>query len=123
MSDMGITTSARLEALRALKAKVEAGYPTIAGFRAVFEDFDEYQKAWAAQYSLDAALALHEAVLPGWMLPMVSPWHVGGENGAVIELWSGGLADDSVTESGTCLARTWFLAILAALIALVEAKQ
>ena len=63
----------------------------------------------ASQGSLDAAKALHEAVLPGW------EWNLGPSNakvnpynGSPLKSWSG-RADNP--------ARAWLLAILEALIA------
>ena len=62
--------------------------------------------------SLDAAKALHEAMLPGWM------WNV--ECGADAIVWEG--EDPSVQNYGIgdCPARAWLLAILRAKRAMGE---
>jgi hypothetical protein len=62
----------RLEALRDLKAKVEAGEYDVRAFRAVWpfseghDDIGSHALYAMKDNSLDAARAMHEAVLPGW---------------------------------------------------------
>ncbi len=60
--------------------------------------------------SLDAAKALHEAVLPGW------DWCMTADK---VDVWTGNMMDDGIMrhgEAGTT-ARAWLIAILKALIA------
>jgi len=117
----------RLQALTELRDKVKAGgfdAPPSSARAPYFNDFMNIADmalplgvtgicalAWRAyhQHSLDAAKALHEAVLPGW------EWHLGPSkakiypyNGSPLKSWSG-MADNP--------ARAWLLAILEALIA------
>ena len=103
-----------ITALRALLAKVEAGWPSdidtpyMPPFHAVWPSW-RGKKAWDANNgSLDAAKALHDDVLPGW------EWHLGPSNakvypynGSPLKSWSG-MADNP--------ARAWLLAIIRALI-------
>ena len=98
----------KLEALEALKAKVEAGNgPTFDLLHTCFGGrWHTFSRAYKG--SLDAAMALHNAVLPGWQL--------------VVD-FSGNHAGASVSSFG-CIqssdnaipARAWLLAILSALI-------
>lgn len=129
----------RVEALQALLEKVEAGewsdqtrclrsppksFTALLDFPAVD---GRGRQAWGAYHgSLDAAKALHEALLPGWRYAVD-----GGANGAdaevhtepVQKLIPGG-SMCSVIESvhSACInepmpARAWLIAILKALIA------
>jgi hypothetical protein len=121
--------TARLEALRALKAKVEAGewdFRADAPARQVFpyqssitDDLGLTARA-AFEGSLDAAKALHEAVLPGW------GWNA-GVYGARVWPYPDEMARKpgviQVEDREISPARAWLLAILSALIALEEAKQ
>ena len=96
----------RIEALRALLAKVEAG-----------EDFSPMARIIQAHCgSLDAAKALHEALLPGW------DFDINSTTGACVYI------NDPDTAFVGCddvsnLARAWLIAILKALIAQEEADD
>ena len=101
----------RKEALAELIEKVEAGEWDAAGFsRALsYDDCRRLDAYRAYEGSLDAAKALHEAVLPGW------EWHLGPSNakiypynGSPVKSWDG-MADTP--------ARAWLIAILRALYA------
>jgi hypothetical protein len=71
--------------------------------------------------SLDAAKALHEAVLPGWV---ASP-QIGGKSAGVtvwhctLEDWESG--QEISVNNIACPARAWLLAVLEALIAQEDA--
>ena len=71
--------------------------------------------------SLDAAKALHEALLPGWDINIsMSPCSEGWET--AINIWNGQMAPDSrevviLDDEAENPARAWLLAILDALIA------
>jgi hypothetical protein len=105
-------TQTRKEALIELRDKVKAG-------KSIFpNDFpsDFKGKPWAIRAhegSLDAAKALHEAVLPGWIYNIapgfahVIPPHDNGDQ-------------EAHTGLSETLARAWLLAILEALIAKSE---
>lgn len=106
-----------MTALQDLLAKVEAGWPPdidtpyMPPFHAVWPDW-RAQHAWLAnQGSLDAAKALHEAVLPGWKWGRQWSCHMWVE------------PDDMPGRSerhygtGADPARAWLIAILKALIA------
>lgn len=97
-----------------LIAAVEAGVDTAHHHAAAFPSesahghctWHDSHKA-STQGSLDAALRLHEALLPGW------EWHLGPSNAKIypfnrspLKSWSG-MADNP--------ARAWLLAILRAL--------
>ena len=108
----------RLEALKELKAKVEAGKlhdiasdtvsdAGLGDFEWAFDDIAEAR-------SLDATLALHEAVLPGWFV-QVKLWTA--MNGGAVAY----VGNDFVA-SAADPARAWLLAILRALIAQEAAK-
>ena len=107
----------RLQALKVLRAKVEAGvaqssdpafafYKLTGGMEAVYKANDAYKR------SLDAAKALHDEVLPGWR------WEGGVNHVAGPIIWT---VWDSPSVPYTAdhedPARAWLLAILAALIA------
>ena len=107
--------TSKLDSLRALQAAVKAGEAKADHFRAVWPGYmgtttpTAKNAGEAFDGSLDAALALHKAVLPGhgWGLS-----HVGAY---VCDL-------DGRAEYGeaTDPARAWLLAILAALVAQEE---
>jgi len=103
-----------MSALTRLAEKVEAGTATEYDFLTWREGLSGTRKESAIMLkayhgSLDAAKALHDAVLPGW------EWHLGPSNakvypynGSPLKSWSG-MADNP--------ARAWLLAILRALAA------
>ena len=101
-----------MSAITRLADKVEAGTATPADFveKGLMENISAPKSAWKAYNgSLDAAMALHEVVLPGW------EWHLGPSNakvypynGSPLKSWSG-MSDNP--------ARAWLLAILRALAA------
>lgn len=101
-------------ALESLLAKVEAGEASTMGFEdAGFDGWAEL----AYNGSLDAALSLHEAVLPGW----VARPQIGGEGAGVsvwhctIEDWDGG--DEISANNQPDPARAWLIAIIRAMLA------
>ena len=116
----------RKEALAELIAKVESGDD--AGFRllnrAVFstpcqdmalQTREEYAR-YAYKGSLDAAKALHEAVLPGWWWDVgiyadTEPMH----EASLTRHSEHGEAIDAIQAQATTPARAWLLAILRAL--------
>ena len=122
----------RLEALQALAEKVEAGADTEHDHAAAFPSESAYGHCtWhdshkAAGGSLDAAKALHEAVLPEWVLGEFMWWrdccrvalmeidHNGRHGGRYARGTAGAENADP--------ARAWLLAILKALIAQEQAK-
>ena len=74
--------------------------------------------AWAAQDgSLDAAKALHEAVLPGWLARPECGGAGAGVKfwGCTLEDWDTGARHD--VHNMECPARAWLIAIIKALIA------
>ncbi len=110
----------RLDSLRALYDAVKAG--TL--------DYDAFCPMWhqdglcveadnAYEGSLDAALALHNAVLPGWLMVEMSE----GDESEYINNWVvvlGRKEDEGghlVEGNARTPARSWLLAILSALIA------
>jgi hypothetical protein len=106
----------KLEALRALLAKVEAGKVSAAPWGDVL-GVEQGHNAWRAYHhgSLDAAKALHEAVLPGWQLDRLMQ----GD-----DRWEAQVGNPNADwEEGTDAspARAWLIAILKALIAQEEA--
>ncbi len=114
----------QLTALRELAKKVEAGEWVSSGdaddtWIAIFDAGLRQHYAWiygAWHGSLDAAKALHEAVLPGW------DWDVCSWAGADIHPGEDQLADWVPGDNYDNPARSWLLAILRALIAMEEAK-
>lgn len=109
----------RLTALKELLAKVEAG--EIEGYAFEFADISGAYAQHAVQAyhgSLDAALALHEAVLPGW------DFAVYADSAEVSETKPGDGYD--ITEhygaDSDTPARAWLIAILRALIAQEEGR-
>lgn len=126
----------RLQALKDLREKVKSGaeYETMGHTRMCQrafpnpESFDGSREAYEkspAQYavliwrndSLDAAKALHEAVLPGWKWSIVPS---GGEHR--IGVWPSTELSSSSSAHNKFPARAWLLAILSALIA-IEGEQ
>ena len=113
----------RLEALRALHETVKAGDATAKHYRACWPGYMgsdtpyALNAARAADGSLDAALALMKAVLPGWDYPIdnlqrIKPLAFVTDDGG--PEFVGEAADP---------ARALLLAILAALIAQAEAQD
>ena len=112
------------EALQSLLAHVEAGQGIPMGYRADNMDCGPLNVMWSkvdAAYkgSLDAAKALHEAVLPGWAVEIICrpfglkphQWHV------VLSTDHTGWGDGKYCRaSGDEPARAWLQAILRALI-------
>lgn len=117
--------TADLAALRALHDAVKHERLTTAMCEAFFqprhEHWDEdpaYHMVSAQMGSLDAAHALHKAVLPGWDFS-VGAGPIQGVNGfAYLTGWQQGETD---AEADTP-ARAWLLAILAAIIAQQEGE-
>jgi len=104
----------RHEALTELIAKVEAG-TAVGHYAPPFDVFAHLDSVYCARLcyradqkgSLDAALALQEAVLPGW------EWYVEGDGHA--EVWKPIPEAYSFGIDSTTPARAWLLAILYAL--------
>lgn len=113
----------RLEALKELACKIEAGEGVKTGYYGVLVVAQFTSIGVSAQFlvqdafhgSLDAAQALHEALLPGWHFDIDS------EAGGVCVFKSA--LDSAELGKCECLARAWLLAILKALIAQEEALQ
>jgi hypothetical protein len=110
----------RKDALTKLLAKVEAGgvmnyqdtLPLVRGWRSPLEYFritDDLEAAYNG--SLDAAKALHKAVLPEWH------WNVSKDGVARIVIPSRLRPIPTVGKSDATPARAWLIAILKALIA------
>lgn len=112
--------------LRALIEAVEAGTATIFDFEYCAALGHEWVTGWNAyRGSLDAAKALHDALLPGWgVASMCQLWDVGpgGEFIGIGYDWSVELHEDrgsvqgpqaSATASNP--ARAWLLAVLHAM--------
>lgn len=90
------------------------------GLQSVARDRDDFGPLYTLavekimlRKSLDAALAFHEAVLPGW------EWE--RDSGYMI-VWIEGVFRQAALDSDHNPARAWLLAILAALIAIEEGK-
>ena len=103
----------RKDALIALRDEISIG-ATFCARSCLDAGFTEQQASRAEDVtlrgSLDAALALHEAVLPGW------GWEIYDEG--VARVWPRPLGDDVyVSGRNDVVARAWLLAILEALIA------
>lgn len=114
----------RLEALKSLLAKVEAGewdFRADAPVRQVFpynsssaDDLGLTARA-AFEGSLDAAKALHEAVLPGWV------YGINFDANEELYAFVGDAAHFETDEAyADTPARAWLIAILKALIAKEE---
>lgn len=106
--------TAQTAALDALIAAVDAGDESWVHLPRIPElHTDLVWKAWSG--SLDAALALHNAVLPGW----VAKLSAGGEGAGVtkwhctVEDWNEGTEFHGDNQPST--ARAWLLAILRAI--------
>jgi hypothetical protein len=114
----------RKQALIELRDKVKAGYVDFDwGFAASPSRIalpNQWHDAMNAYLgSLDAAKALHEAVLPGWTVEKLCEWHRDGQSvgwGAVLRQHVDPPATISAGLFGTNPARAWLLAILEALI-------
>ena len=104
----------RLEALTALKEAVEAGGEDTPDFsEMVSRPIMQCRAGEAYRGSLDAARALHEAVLPGYFVEIRLWTSMNG--GALVSV---GMKDP---QRNPCPARAWLLAILSALIAQEQA--
>ena len=114
----------RLEALKELLADIEAGNPDWCGDQC-FDEEHRYDLLEAWRGSLDAAKALHEALLPGW------PWRIRSEMDTEYVVVQApvvcaetdeviGPAYSHLATDGK-IARAWLMAILSALIAQEEA--
>lgn len=114
-----------MTALDKLIEAVEAGgYDATPDRAARFNDFSEaweaargaytqpgYKTAWRAYHgSLDAALALHEALLPGWWFQTSA---VDGWATCYVERSGAGVPEEAPSAAETP-ARAWLLAILRA---------
>jgi hypothetical protein len=117
----------RLEALKDLKAKVEADaeygddWINLADF--LWPDLQSDRRKSdgtnivgtiikAKEGSLDAALLLHEVVLPGWKYEMWGGYE-GGTGGAAVYQ---SVLSITTAQAATGPARAWLLVILSALI-------
>lgn len=116
----------RLEALKALKEAVDAGEENrfahsfldeVRAWRSPLEYFDVCNQVHAAYHgSLDAARALHEAVLPEWGAVVCV-------SGKWAEVWPINVGVFSIERhEALCPARAWLIGIISALIA-QEADQ
>jgi len=117
----------RKEALQDLLVKVKAGNaPEYSPFREAYVktywqafDMKDQGIAWKAYNgSMDAALSLHEAVLPGWT------WH-GGQNAhhRDVTMWVRKSEDGAVTLEFNAYAATPSRALLIALLEALVAKD
>ena len=107
------------EALIALRDAVKAERLTVAMCEDAWperhehsDDDPAYHALEAYHGSLDAALALHEAVLPGWAAVC--------DTTGLATVWFAGVEGDAPYHDGESVnnpARAWLLAILEALIA------
>lgn len=107
----------KTEALKALLEKVEARHPTCPIYQ-INRAFSRcFQRVFRDAFhgSLDAAKALHKALLPGWMYCHV-PCAV---TVARQERLHDGMIFDAPSEEGM-ESRAWLIAILKALIAIEE---
>lgn len=102
----------RKEALEALLAKVEAGAATMPEIHAVLQR-DGLNSTSAYNGSLDAAKALHEAVLPDW--GYLDLLRRGQRHTARISVDVFCKTETGVSDS---LARAWLIAIIKALISM-----
>lgn len=111
--------SDRLDSLKALREKVRAGATT--GLNVThLPDFMRPELGEAVRDSLDAAKALHDAVLPGWIFDVTNdsafvmvPWAEQSDDPSFLNQYTG--------ESDNP-ARAWLIAILSALIDIEEGK-
>ncbi len=116
-------TQTRKEALIELRDKVRAGDAAeVAGclggmvVKDTSWDFAS-QVISAHRGSLDAAKALHEAVLPGWSPSIGQNVHHKHWLATVMRAENGTIVEDETAGNSVCPARAWLLAILEALIA------
>ena len=122
-------TQARKDALKELRAKVEAGgYDTPNFIALVSKPHQQCRAGEAYRGSLDAALDLHNGVLPGMPVKLtdMSADFLGGHGWDVTINYPFNRWDDSYTTHWTnhsftayskAPARAWLIAILKALIA------
>ncbi len=111
-----MTDTTRLDSLRALYDAVMAGTLGHDAFCPMWhQDGLCVEADNAYEGSLDAALALHEAVLPGWI------WNVVDSETTIWPGYPGDPKDYQTEYAEGNPARSWLLAILSALIA-QEAK-
>lgn len=106
-----------LTALDELIKTVEAGHEGMALHRAMPDgiSYDHVALIYhATNGSLDAAKALHDALLPGWMMPCIVPHYLNGNHGVTVELYEKDGTGESI-ETHDDMARAWLLAILKAL--------
>lgn len=110
----------RLEALKYLLAKVEAGDLPFPALNEIFPRRGATIELVAKAYhgSLDAAKALHEAVLPGWAFSLAVGKRANGEMGCGAFLVHDEL--EGIDGEADTPARAWLIAILKALIAKEE---
>lgn len=115
-----------LEALKELAAKIEAGDDVNALVHLV-ENFDEFEDKWEHagrvinNGSLDAAKALHDAVLPGWIVSEIRQDQEGWK--VVLTKWEDAARKRHyATAIDFDLSRAWLLAIFRAIIAQEESK-
>lgn len=109
-------TAQRLDAIDKLIAAVEAGgdWPPLDDLWKSMGLGDGHRVGLAYNGSLDAALALHNALLPGWVAKLsaggagagVTKWH------CTVEDWNEGTELHGDNQPST--ARAWLLAILKA---------
>ena len=106
----------KLEALTALRDKAKAAeikpYAQAEFVGAIDGEYSHVRARDAYNGSLDAAKALHDAVLPEW------GWLLGSENEASVFYGENGKRFDATSDNP---ARAWLLAILEALIAQEQA--
>jgi hypothetical protein len=112
----------KLEALRDLLGKVKAGddaHDLGLSFPQIGPTANQHANIaiWITQASsgsLDAAKALHEAVLPGWGFGVTN---VDCDMGVAAFVSRPNNHDDGFEASNPCPARAWLIAIIEALIA------
>jgi hypothetical protein len=116
----------RLDSLTALRDAVREGRETDDHFEAVWTANDQGQwrlNCWAVNAcrnrDMNAALALHEAVLPGWAVENLGNACIDGTGGWVVRIVAPDYLESFLHGEGTAPtpARAWLLAILSALIA------
>jgi len=123
----------RLDALKELAAKVEAGSCPLRCLNNAGWGSDNVQEAISIRKafhgSLDAALAVHNAVLPGWHYFFYGADYETLFSGnqhepfCVVAKGRGGVDLETHRGNSTTPARAWLLAILRALIAMEENPQ
>ena len=117
--------TAKIDALRALKAAVAAGKAKRQMFAEAFPERGLTSPYWNAAMaydgSLDAAKALHDAGLPGCWMRMSGPWP---EDVGCAGIWTAKIyrkTGPGYVGKAASPARAWLITILAALIAQEEA--